>query len=248
MSESIMIGEFGAKSAPAAPLVDPILELHRGPDGRVAFSRKHARIPDDWEDLGSVPVSRLRDLLPEFREQIQRDAYFGLNTIFEGALVNRAAPPFDQDPADPKSVGPWRVSSIEGQTVQVRDEGVQVISPGLDCPSPEPASAICAGSMRVMSMSIVIGSASIWGTLTHGSPRSSQSPCRCSNQRYRRLPRQGGGRNGRRIVDDVSDKPEAHLRNVSTMVGPDAVTECRVDRSVTKFSAAAKCRASRAAP
>ena len=104
---------------PDGPVVDPILEIHRGPDGRVPFARKI----DDWEELGAVPVQQLRDAFPEFREELERDAYFGLNTIGDHATMRVCGGLLaDHDPANPKLYGPWKVATIEGQTVEIRKE------------------------------------------------------------------------------------------------------------------------------
>jgi hypothetical protein len=63
------------QEGPADPIVDPILDLHRGPDGLVAFGRKPlGGASDTWEELGAVSITKLRDVFPEFREELSRDA------------------------------------------------------------------------------------------------------------------------------------------------------------------------------
>src|SRR5690348_15476421 len=61
-----------AEVAPA-----PILHLHRHQDGYISFARE--RDGDDWRPLVSIRASELERWLPLFRDQLQKDAYVGIN-------------------------------------------------------------------------------------------------------------------------------------------------------------------------
>jgi hypothetical protein len=61
--------------------VEPILQIHRGPDGYVQFARKLD--DDEWQRLPSISVSRLQQMFPQFAQQLMRDSYFSINTRFQ---------------------------------------------------------------------------------------------------------------------------------------------------------------------
>jgi len=72
--------------------VAPILALHRGQDGYVAFVRKPAEPtydqdgkPRQFENLFSVPVAELREMFPALATWLVKDAYFGVNTYYRAA-------------------------------------------------------------------------------------------------------------------------------------------------------------------
>jgi hypothetical protein len=65
--------------APKGPTVDPILELHRGADSYVTFHKfREGKIVSDC----SVKVDALANYFPEFRDELDRDAYFSLNSFY----------------------------------------------------------------------------------------------------------------------------------------------------------------------
>ena len=64
---------------PTAPFVDPIIQIHRGPDAYVSFHRKR---DGKWEDIGSLRTSDLRKMFPEFLEELERDGYFSINSFY----------------------------------------------------------------------------------------------------------------------------------------------------------------------
>ena len=68
---------------PSGPDVQPIMELHRGNDGYVAFQRKRA--DGTFERVCSVRASELAQLFPEFiAPHVDEESYFTLNSSFIG--------------------------------------------------------------------------------------------------------------------------------------------------------------------
>lgn len=66
---------------PSGPDVRPIIELHRGNDGFVAFQRKRA--DGTFERVCSVRASELDQLFPEFiAPHVDEESYFTLNSSF----------------------------------------------------------------------------------------------------------------------------------------------------------------------
>ena len=61
------------------PSVGPIIRIHRSPDGYVAFGRKLDE--EQWENLPSIKIERLKTMFPAFVEQLVRDSYFSLDTF-----------------------------------------------------------------------------------------------------------------------------------------------------------------------
>jgi hypothetical protein len=59
------------------PNVEPIAIIHGDSEGYVRFARK---LDDEWNNLPSLPVSKLRQMFPEFAHELMRDSYFGINT------------------------------------------------------------------------------------------------------------------------------------------------------------------------
>jgi hypothetical protein len=64
---------------PTAPFVDPIIQIHRGPDAFVSFHRKRE---EQWEDIGSMRTADLRQMFPQFVEELERDSYFSINSFY----------------------------------------------------------------------------------------------------------------------------------------------------------------------
>lgn len=66
---------------PTGPDVRPIIELHRGNDGYVAFQRK--RVDGTFERVCSVRASELDQLFPEFiAPHVDEESYFTINASF----------------------------------------------------------------------------------------------------------------------------------------------------------------------
>jgi hypothetical protein len=63
------------------PNVEPIAILHRDSGGYVRFARKFDG--DQWENLPALAVSKLQHMFPEFAQELVRDAYFGINTLWQ---------------------------------------------------------------------------------------------------------------------------------------------------------------------
>lgn len=77
---------------PLGPDVSPILELHRAPDGYVAFGRKplvpkigRNGQPIGYENLFSIKVAELRGMFPQVASWLTRDAYFTVNSMYRAA-------------------------------------------------------------------------------------------------------------------------------------------------------------------
>ena len=109
---------FAPNQTAAGPIVDGICDLHRGPDGLVSFSRKTAA--EGWEPLGAVSITRVRDQFPEFREEVQRDAYFSLNSAHPNATFRATRPLEAWEPTT--EYGPEETVLLEGQKITVRKE------------------------------------------------------------------------------------------------------------------------------
>jgi len=61
------------------PYVKPILRIHQD-DGYVPFGRK---LDDEsWENLPVIPVKKLQAMFPQFVDELTRDSYFGINTLW----------------------------------------------------------------------------------------------------------------------------------------------------------------------
>jgi len=67
-------------SEPTVPFVDPIIQLHRGPDAFVSFHRKRG---DHWEDIGSMRTGDLQRMFPRFVEELGQDSYFSINSFYQ---------------------------------------------------------------------------------------------------------------------------------------------------------------------
>ena len=61
------------------PTLDPILRVHRAQDGYVTF---HKMRDDTMVDDCAVRVKELETLFPQFRAELERDAYFSLNSFY----------------------------------------------------------------------------------------------------------------------------------------------------------------------
>jgi hypothetical protein len=64
---------------PTAPYVQPISLIHRGQDGYVSFHRKQG---EKFQDLCSVRAGELQTMFPQFAEELERDAYFSVNSFY----------------------------------------------------------------------------------------------------------------------------------------------------------------------
>jgi len=69
----------GSPALQGSPDCSPILAIHRGLDGYVSFHRKRA---DQFENLCSVQASELDSMFPSFREELERDSYFSVNSFY----------------------------------------------------------------------------------------------------------------------------------------------------------------------
>lgn len=66
---------------PLAPDAEPIIELHRGNDGFVAFQRRNAS--GQFESLFSVRASELPELFPEFiAPHVEEESFYGINSMW----------------------------------------------------------------------------------------------------------------------------------------------------------------------
>lgn len=60
-----------------APNVGPILQLHRGRDGFVQFSRRAE--DGNWEEMGTIKADELNGMFPQLAPELDRDTYFSVN-------------------------------------------------------------------------------------------------------------------------------------------------------------------------
>jgi hypothetical protein len=68
-----------AKRTEAEPELDPILNLHRADDGWVTF---HVFRDGELKKDCSLRRDKLANLFPQFRDQLQKDAYFSVNAFW----------------------------------------------------------------------------------------------------------------------------------------------------------------------
>lgn len=67
---------------PNAPDVRPIIELHRGNDGHVAFTRRNAS--GQFEKIASVPSRQLEQLFPQFiAPLVDQDSFYTINAMYQ---------------------------------------------------------------------------------------------------------------------------------------------------------------------
>lgn len=66
---------------PGAPDVGPIHHLHRGNGGFVTLHRKGQ---DGFENIAAIPAARLEGCFPGFVEELDRDAYYSVNSFYKG--------------------------------------------------------------------------------------------------------------------------------------------------------------------
>jgi hypothetical protein len=64
---------------PSGPELAPIAAIHRHEDGVITFHRK---IRDRFENLWGIRANDLDSMFPQFREQLERDAYFSVNAFW----------------------------------------------------------------------------------------------------------------------------------------------------------------------
>lgn len=62
--------------------VAPILELHRGGDGFIAFGKKDTA--DRWVNLFSIRADELTGMFPSIQRQLTADAFFSVNAFYRG--------------------------------------------------------------------------------------------------------------------------------------------------------------------
>ena len=78
---------------PAEPDVLPIVELHRGNDGWIAFQRKNAL--GQFESIGSVPARELPEIFREFvAPLVNEEGFFSINAMYR--------PGYGQSKIEPK--------------------------------------------------------------------------------------------------------------------------------------------------
>ena len=71
------------------PTLEPILEIHRGMDSFIRFSRKEA--PDDQPmPIAHVRVSDLKAWFPEFRKKLLEDSYYSVNGFWRDGTAKTA--------------------------------------------------------------------------------------------------------------------------------------------------------------
>ena len=79
---------------PSRPYVDPIEWIHRGNDGWIPFTRM---VDGQWQELYSAPAMRLPSLFDGIADDLDRDSYFGINSmIHPGAKKNPRHPSLPQ--------------------------------------------------------------------------------------------------------------------------------------------------------
>lgn len=67
---------------PEQPDLRPILLLHRGHDGHIAFCRKDDQ--GNHQDLFSVPAKTLNGVFPQLSPLLERDSYFSIHGFYRG--------------------------------------------------------------------------------------------------------------------------------------------------------------------
>ena len=72
---SIPLPAFGTQERPS---IEPIHAIHRGDGGFIPFAAKDRH--GKWRELGALKVGQ--PLIPELLDDLQRDGYFSLNTVF----------------------------------------------------------------------------------------------------------------------------------------------------------------------
>lgn len=72
--KSALLDFFGDE--PKGPTCGPIASLHRGHDGYISF---HSKEGERWKNLACIRADALESMFPQFREAIERDAYFSIN-------------------------------------------------------------------------------------------------------------------------------------------------------------------------
>lgn len=69
---------------PEQPDLRPILLLHRGHDGHIAFCRKDDQ--GNHQDLFSVPAKDLDGVFPQLSPLLERDSYFSIHGMYRGGF------------------------------------------------------------------------------------------------------------------------------------------------------------------
>src|SRR5678809_17124 len=59
--------------------IEAIEFLHRGEDSVVTLHRKYQ---GQWQELGGIAVSSLRETLPSIAEYLDSDSYFSINSFY----------------------------------------------------------------------------------------------------------------------------------------------------------------------
>jgi hypothetical protein len=75
---------------PDGPDVTPLMALHRGGDGYVAFGCKNAE--GTFAHLWSIQARHLRETFPQFREWLLSDAYYSINSFYRHGGKDDALP------------------------------------------------------------------------------------------------------------------------------------------------------------
>lgn len=73
---------------PTAPELSPMEVVHRHQDGIVTFHVKNA--DGEFENLFGIRAEDLQDMFPEFKQQLEADAYYSLNAYYHPEKRRRA--------------------------------------------------------------------------------------------------------------------------------------------------------------
>jgi hypothetical protein len=108
--------EFSAAPQLSGPTLDPVLAIHRGPDGFVPLATK---CDGEWKELGAVDLSR--PVSPDVVSHLDVDAYMGLNSSFRSGtrsvMAERWVPIPDEAPGE-------QLVSVRSTARTVRETGL----------------------------------------------------------------------------------------------------------------------------
>jgi hypothetical protein len=71
-----------SQTSPVLTPLDPLEvfeSIHTGPGAVLSLCRKTRA---GWENLGSIPLTELREKLPSLRRFLKEDAYFAINSTY----------------------------------------------------------------------------------------------------------------------------------------------------------------------
>ena len=75
-------GPFTQAQEVSMSLLENVQLIHRGTDGYVCFTRKEPERPGEMAHVFSVKASELHQWLPQIAEQLFRDSYYSINSMF----------------------------------------------------------------------------------------------------------------------------------------------------------------------